>query len=207
MLNNNSNSNSQTQTPNAKQRIITTASNLFFHVGYEVTGVNEIIDKSDVSKATLYKYFKSKEELCVVCLRRRDQSVMQIFNYITSTKGDDPVDKIKSIYEYVKNSMERTNYVGCPFQNMLAEQHALNELAIKTIKEHKRNIHIMFKNILEATEGDDFSYQTATDIEKTARKLQLVYEGSYVVLKLEKNSDYVKTAVELSGNIVSEFFK
>ena len=41
-----------------KNRIIETASSLFYKNGYNSTGINEIISESGIAKATLYNHFK-----------------------------------------------------------------------------------------------------------------------------------------------------
>jgi AcrR family transcriptional regulator len=44
----------------ARQLILSTAGQLFAQRGYELVGINEIIEKSGVAKATFYAHFKSK---------------------------------------------------------------------------------------------------------------------------------------------------
>ena len=46
-----------------RKRIIDTASRLFYQQGYTATGINQIIEEADISKASLYQHFKSKEDL------------------------------------------------------------------------------------------------------------------------------------------------
>ena len=58
-------------TSKVKQRIIETASDLFYQQGYNLTGINEVIKEAGVAKATLYHHFASKEELCLAYLEYR----------------------------------------------------------------------------------------------------------------------------------------
>ena len=46
-----------------RQSILTAATDLFEQNGFENTKVNDIAAKADLSKATFYAYFKSKEVL------------------------------------------------------------------------------------------------------------------------------------------------
>ncbi|WP_395765358.1 TetR/AcrR family transcriptional regulator [Elizabethkingia anophelis] len=48
-----------------RERILATATILFHRQGYNNTGINQIIIKSGVSKATFYDHFKSKDDLCI----------------------------------------------------------------------------------------------------------------------------------------------
>lgn len=54
-----------------RERIIDTASRLFYFNGYNQTGVNQIIKEASVAKASLYQHFRSKEDIAVVYLQRR----------------------------------------------------------------------------------------------------------------------------------------
>ncbi len=53
----------------ARDRLLKAAAALFGERGYECVGINEIIAKADVAKATFYQHFPSKEQLCAAWLR------------------------------------------------------------------------------------------------------------------------------------------
>ena len=48
---------------NAKEKIVEAASDLFFEQGYQATTIDHVIERSGVSRPTLYTHFKTKEEL------------------------------------------------------------------------------------------------------------------------------------------------
>lgn len=49
--------------PGKQERIINAAIDEFFRNGYEKASTNEIVNKANISKGSLFKYFKSKKEL------------------------------------------------------------------------------------------------------------------------------------------------
>ena len=53
----------------ARERILEAAYNLFAHQGTRSVGVDAIIEKSGVAKMTLYRHFKSKQDLVLAFLR------------------------------------------------------------------------------------------------------------------------------------------
>src|SRR2546426_380575 len=57
----------------AADRILDTASKLFYQKGIRATGVDSIAAASGMTKMTLYACYGSKEELVRVYLARRDQ--------------------------------------------------------------------------------------------------------------------------------------
>ena len=72
---------------NIKQQIIDVASELFYKQGYNTTGVNEIIAKSEIAKATLYHHFKSKEDICIAYLEKRHNLFLNSFKEFVSQQN------------------------------------------------------------------------------------------------------------------------
>jgi AcrR family transcriptional regulator len=54
-------------------RILQTASDLFYVDGLRGVGVNRIIEEADVAKSTLYRYFPTKEHLVLAYLDEMDR--------------------------------------------------------------------------------------------------------------------------------------
>ncbi len=52
-----------TNTIEAKERIINASIELFSKKGFDAASVNEIAEQANVTKALIYYYFKSKEEI------------------------------------------------------------------------------------------------------------------------------------------------
>ena len=60
-----------TRLPGSRDRILRTASALFYGEGIHAVGVDRVTAESGVAKATLYQQFRSKDELVAACLQRR----------------------------------------------------------------------------------------------------------------------------------------
>jgi AcrR family transcriptional regulator len=59
--------------PAARERILESAYDLFSRKGVRAVGVEEVIERSAVAKATLYRHFPSKDDLVLAFLRRREE--------------------------------------------------------------------------------------------------------------------------------------
>ena len=104
----------------AKQKILDTASELFYGQGYQSTGINEIIEKSGVSKATFYKHFPAKDELCLAYLQDLHQRDMQALKEaIRKLKG--PRERFLAVMESLEGWMKDINFKGCGFLNIVPE--------------------------------------------------------------------------------------
>src|SRR5580704_18588218 len=95
-----------------REQIVSTADRLFYKQGYNLTGINQIIEEAGVAKASLYYHFPSKEDLCVEYLKRRYEiwsAMLAIFlDGIT-----DPKKSIVRIFECRSQYLINTNYGGC----------------------------------------------------------------------------------------------
>jgi AcrR family transcriptional regulator len=68
--------------------ILSVASDLFSRQGINATSVDAIVAKADIAKVTLYKYFKSKEQLIIEYLREYDARLWARLTEITAQQKD-----------------------------------------------------------------------------------------------------------------------
>jgi AcrR family transcriptional regulator len=59
--------------PEARQRILDTAYDLFSHRGIRAVGTDELIERAGVAKATFYRHFPSKDDLVLAFLDQRER--------------------------------------------------------------------------------------------------------------------------------------
>jgi AcrR family transcriptional regulator len=79
--------------------ILAAAADLFRQRGYRATTLDEIAQRTGVSKPTLYSYFRSKEELLAAIFHR----AMSLFERDLSairTSGDDPVTQLRRVIRF-----------------------------------------------------------------------------------------------------------
>lgn len=71
-----------------RELILETALELFYTRGYDAVGVQEIAEKSGVTKPTLYYYFKSKYGLLEQLLEEKGKSLMEEYHRACGYLGD-----------------------------------------------------------------------------------------------------------------------
>jgi Transcriptional regulator len=104
----------------ARQRILKTATDLFYRNGYRATGINEIIDKSGVAKATFYAHFPSKEDLAFEYIRTLNQAENQ--SALTALeKYSGPHEKLIGMFDYLIGWAKERDYRGCAYLNIASE--------------------------------------------------------------------------------------
>ena len=96
------------------------AADLFYKQGYRATGVNEVIEKSGVAKATFYSHFPSKDDLALAyLLQLKDAEVVYVGNAIRSAKGR--VNRFLAVIRSLEPWLQDTQFRGCAFINMASE--------------------------------------------------------------------------------------
>jgi AcrR family transcriptional regulator len=176
----------------ARERILSTAYELFSRRGIRDVGVDEIIARSGVAKATLYRHFPSKDDLVLAFLRQREQ--LWTFATVESEarrRGADPEGRLLAIFDVFDDWFGRDDFEACSFINVLVElgpthvagrasiQHLTTirsvierlaaEAALREPAEFAKSWHILMKgSIISATEGDR---QAARRAKAMARQL------------------------------------
>ena len=96
--------------PNARQRLLETATELFAAKGYAGTSVREIVDRAGVSKPVLYYYFKSKEGLYYAILEWAADVQQGILDEIFATSGT-VLDRFIDFYRRVSEGVAQYQHL------------------------------------------------------------------------------------------------
>ena len=167
---------------NTRDTIIATASELFYNKGYNLTGINEIIDKAGIAKATLYNHFKSKEDLCVDYLDTRDKELMDsIVAFCNSKpKGD---SRLLAVLEFLLPFFNQENFNGCWCIRTLAEIPRENKVIKAKIKSNKQRLQKFILNLVKENKPE-ISMEKQVMLTKY---IYLLYEGAITESHLQES--------------------
>lgn len=108
-----------------REKILQTASDLFYLHGYNATGLDAIIRQAGITKGNFYYYFKSKEALAVEVLEWHFDKVQQETREFLSRKKRSALETLFAILESMqtrqKQQHEAGNICGCFFGNFTLE--------------------------------------------------------------------------------------
>lgn len=104
-----------------RERIMCTASRLFYEEGIQAVGIQRLIDEAGIAKASLYAHFASKDELVAAYLDRKGAAYradvqVHLDNPRLSARG-----KILKIFDMIVAMVEAPGFRGCAFHNASAE--------------------------------------------------------------------------------------
>jgi AcrR family transcriptional regulator len=158
--------------PTATDRILETAYELFSRRGIRDVGIDEIIERAGVAKATLYRHFASKDDLVVAFLGRREQRwTVEFIEAEAKRRGATPEEQLLAIFDVFGEWFRREDFEGCSFINTLLEMRARHPAGKASIH-HLDNIRSLVRHLAEEA--------GLPDADSFAQSFQILMEGSIV---------------------------
>jgi AcrR family transcriptional regulator len=125
-----------TPSSSPRERLLRTASELFYAEGIKGIGVDRILSEAGITRATMYRHFAGKEGLVAAYLEREDEIIRGYFE-AASAIGGTPVQLLEAVIEGIAEDARRYHRRGCPFINAAAE-YPDTEGEIRTIIDRHR---------------------------------------------------------------------
>ncbi|MEX2579607.1 MAG: TetR/AcrR family transcriptional regulator [Verrucomicrobiales bacterium] len=182
--------------PNARERILETATELFHKRGYSEVGINEIIEKAETAKASFYHYYPSKEALCEAWLSSVHEGSEIRRAEILKSPGT-AASKIERYFEQLESYMISSEFRGCPYSNTCAVSDEGCGGVIELIRRHKESLRQFFREVC----GQRFH-----DPEKAAEvgdRIFILYSGAATESQNMKDSWPIKVAAQASRDLTS----
>jgi AcrR family transcriptional regulator len=177
-----------------QEKILHTASRLFYNNGIRATGIDRIIKEAGVSKMSLYKYYASKNDLIMDYLLREEKAIMLHFE-TTSNQQVSPKNKLLAVFDVNLHMIENRAFKGCPFFN------ALTEFPHDEDPVRQMALHILNKFwglIVNLTEQCEVSQARSI-----ALQLSMLLHGSIVSAQVNRNAEAAQYAKEIADKILS----
>ena len=138
----------------ARERLLQTASELFYREGIHSVGVDRIIAAAGVTRATFYRHFPSKEDLVEAYLGVEDANIRGALD-AAHAATDDPDELVGLVIEGLADDVARLHTRGCPFINAAAEYPDADSPVRQAIGEHREWFRRELEAMLEASGADD----------------------------------------------------
>jgi AcrR family transcriptional regulator len=144
-------------TPNSKtgdaadvrERILETASGLFYREGVRAVGVDLVVAAAGVAKTSLYRHFRTKDDLIAAFLKREDEDFWRTWDEVAGKHRDDPAGELQAHMDWIGERVGRPNYRGCPQLNVAAEFPQADHPARQVATSHKLELRHRLFDIAE----------------------------------------------------------
>jgi AcrR family transcriptional regulator len=161
-----------------RERLLEAAGELFYAEGVQSVGIDRVIERAGVAKASLYSTFGSKEELVRAYLDERHARILgRLYDAVDAVDPADPVARILVVFDAQAELFERPDYHGCAFAAAAAEaprDGRINDAA----RAYRREIRELFTDLAAAAE--------APDPPLLGRQLHLLYDGGSAAANLDR---------------------
>jgi len=166
-----------------RERILETAADLFFHQGFRATGINEVIAKSGVAKATFYSHFPTKDDLCLAYLRDRNTSEFEAINSFVHDQ-ESPVERFLAVMKSVQPWLVANNLRGCAFLNMVAEVPDPQNLLRREGLQHYQSLRQLILNLAQDLINSDAQSYGGFEAQLLADDYILILGGAIAMTEI-----------------------
>ena len=171
-----------------RERILRTASELFYREGARAAGIDLVIERAGVAKASLYRHFRTKDDLIAAFLEREDADFWEHWDEVARLHADDARHELDAHMRWIGERVGRPNYRGCPQLNIAAEFSDPNHPARRVAIAHKRELR-------KRLYGIALRLRVANP-EEVATQLLLLVNGAFVSSLEIEHQDAVKVLLD-----------
>jgi AcrR family transcriptional regulator len=179
----------------ARERILATASELFYREGIRAIGVDTVVERSGVSKTSLYRLFESKDALIAAFAAEQDRLFWARWDRIEEQHADDPRALLEALLSGIAERIERPAYRGCPFCNLATEFPDQNHPGRVIARANKEELGARLAAIV-AKLG-------AADPNRVASQIVLLINGAYVAGLMAKPADLRADLVDAAMKVLA----
>jgi AcrR family transcriptional regulator len=159
----------------ARERILDTASTLFYAYGYRAIGVDRLIAESGVAKMTFYRHFPSKDDLIRTYLESASEQYWAWINAMIAEHRT-PRAQLEAIFEGVAKLTGSPQCLGCAWMNAAAEFPDTTHPGHVAALDFKTKMLATFEELSRAAK--------ARDPEGLAQDLMLVMDGAWAAARV-----------------------
>ena len=160
--------------PSARERLLAAANELFYAEGVHTVGIDRVIERAGVAKASLYNTFGSKDELVRAYLEgRHAQMAARITRYIE--RYGSARERLLGVFEAQGELFAGAGFRGCAFVSASAE--SPGELVEQAASEYRGWI----RNLLT-----DLAREAGVAApEALGRQLHMIYDGASLSARMD----------------------
>jgi AcrR family transcriptional regulator len=162
-----------------RERLLEAARELFYAEGVHTVGVDRVIERAGVAKASLYSAFGSKEGLVKAYLEEYHDRVISRRRAAAEAESE-PVAAILAVFDSLARDYLRPDYNGCAFSGARAEEPAGGPVD-QAARAYRAEMREIFQELCVRA--------GAREPELLAWQLQLLYSGGAESAKIERNAE------------------
>ena len=162
--------------PTKRDELVKKALQTFYRNGFHATGMDMLVAETGISKTSMYKHFRTKEDLILAALRLRDEHFRNWLYRRMEELAETPRQQLIAMFDVLEEWFNEPGYKGCMFVKASSEYQDASHPIHKQSADHKRMLE---RHITELAEKAGVE-----DPRALARQLLLLKEGAIVTAHL-----------------------
>lgn len=177
----------------ARERLLGAASDLFYEEGVHTVGVDRIVERAGVAKATLYALFGSKEGLVRAYLTARHDRTRERMAQELAARFATPRERLLGVFEVQGLSFTEPGFRGCAFVSANAESSP--GTSVEEVTDDYRNwVRSLFVDLAKEA--------GATKPGHLAQQLLLLYDGAGISAWMDHDASAATAARTVAAALI-----
>ncbi|MEQ9815716.1 MAG: TetR family transcriptional regulator [Azospirillaceae bacterium] len=181
--------------PSKRDEVVHKALEIFYRDGFHATGMDQLAAETGISKTTMFKHFRTKEELILAVLRLRDQ-VFRNWLFRRMAQAGPPRAQLIAMFDALAEWFATPSFRSCMFIKAASEYPDPHHPIHAQAAEHKRLLFLQLREIAAAA--------GAGDPDARARALLLLKEGAIVTAHLGHEPDPAGDAKSVALKLIED---
>ena len=177
-----------------REHLIDVATTLFNRLGYRAAGIDHVIAEAGIAKTTLYRHFKTKEDLIVAVLRRLDERYRDNMRQTVDKLAQEPTQKLLATFDFLERWFNERSFYGCPFISAAGEYGERRSAVFQEAVLHKRLMLAYFEELARAAK--------LHDAPRVAEEINLLHEGATAVAHISGDPSAAGKAKTLAATVI-----
>ncbi|MFR9769034.1 TetR/AcrR family transcriptional regulator [Nocardia sp. SC052] len=148
--------------PALREAVLDIACQLFYDNGVHAVGVDEVVRRAGIAKASLYRWFPTKDALILAVLDRIDQQLWARWDEVAEQFADDAEAELRAQITWMTDMAASPGYRGCAFVNTAAEFSERHDEIRDRCLQHERELGMRLRRLgrrLAVPDPDSFADQ------------------------------------------------
>ncbi|MCA3255237.1 MAG: TetR/AcrR family transcriptional regulator [Alphaproteobacteria bacterium] len=179
-----------------REELVEKATAIFYRNGFQATGMDRLVTETGISKTSIYKHFKTKDDLIVAALKSRDAFLRGWLFGRMAQLASTPREQLIAMFDALHEWFNEPDFHGCMFAKASSEyqdpEHPINREAT----DHVARISAQLAEIAE-----EAGLNQPTEL---ARQLALLKEGAVVLATMGRGGTPALDAKAVAIKLVDE---
>ncbi|UWQ73836.1 TetR/AcrR family transcriptional regulator [Leisingera sp. M658] len=185
--------------PNKRDELVRKALDVFYRSGFHATGMDTLVKETGVSKTSMYKHFRTKDDLISAVLQLRDENFRNWLYGRMEALSDTPAGQLIAVFTALGEWFGKPGFAGCMFVKASSEFQDHAHPVYRQSSEHKQILLDHFTALAQSA--------GAPDPAALARQLLMLKEGATVLAAMSVTPAPAEDALQTARILLQPYLK